>query len=142
MITWYANKTFISIFTRAQFFMIQGSFLLMYKQELKSGKVTNFFSKLTNLWRKIFISRHKMIIFIYKSWSVNSGWLTLFVCSKVTRGDSFASKMLLTISSLQEQRFNKYIVDSLLKKWNLQLFFRGQKCITVTIDFTNKEFVS
>ena len=105
VITWYANKSFISTFARAQFFTIQGSFLLIYKQELKSGKVTSFFSKSTNLWKKIFISRHNMIIFIYKSWSVNSGWLTVFVRSKVTRGDSFALKMLLTIFSLQEQSF-------------------------------------
>ena len=105
VITWYANKSFISTFARAQFFTIQGSFLLIYKQELKSGKVTSFFSKSTNLWKKIFISRHNMIIFIYKSWSVNSGWLTVFVRSKVARGDSFALKMLLTIFSLQEQSF-------------------------------------
>ena len=103
VITWYANKT--SIFAKAQFFSIQGSFLLIYKQKLKSGKVTSLFSKSTNLWKKIFISRHNMIIFIYKSWSVNSGWLILFVRSKVTRGDSFAFKMLITIFSLQEQSF-------------------------------------
>ena len=29
--------------------------------------------------KKIFISRYDMIIFVYKSWSVNSGWVTLFV---------------------------------------------------------------
>ena len=75
------------------YFTIQGLFLLIYKQELKSGKVTSFFSKSTNLWKKIFISRHNMIIFIYKSWSVNSGWLTLFVRSKVTRGDSFNNRL-------------------------------------------------
>ena len=105
VITWYVNKSFISTFAGAQFFTIQGSILLIYKQELKSGKITSFFSKSTNLWKKIFISRHNMIIFIYKSWSVNSGWLTLFVRSKVTRGNSFAFKMLLTIFSLQEQGF-------------------------------------
>ena len=33
--------------------------------------------------------------------SINSGWLTVFVRSKVTRGDSFDFKMLLTISNLQ-----------------------------------------
>ena len=99
------KKIFLSTFARAQFSTIQGSFLLIYKQELKSEKVTSFFSKSTNLWKKIFISRYDMIMFIYKSWSVNSGWLTLFVRSKVTRGDSFAFKMLLTIISLQEQSF-------------------------------------
>ena len=98
-------KKFFSTFARAQFFTIQGSFLLIYKQELKSEKVTSFFSKSTNLWKKIFISRYDMIMFIYKSWSVNSGWLTIFVRSEVTLGDSFAFKMLLTIISLQEQIF-------------------------------------
>ena len=43
------------------FFPIQGSFLLIYKQELKCGKVTIFFSKSTYLWKKIFISRYNMI---------------------------------------------------------------------------------
>ena len=105
VITWYPNKNFISTLARAQFFTIQGSILLIYEQELKSGKVTSFFSKSNNLWKKIFISRHNMIIFIYKSWSVNSGWLILFVRSKMTRGDYFAFKMLLTIFSLQEQSF-------------------------------------
>ena len=97
-------KKFFSTFARAQFFTIQGSFLLIYKQELKSGKVTNFFSKSTNLWKTIFISTYN-IMFIYKFRSVNSGWLTLFV--KVTREDSFAFKMLLTIFSLQEQSFER-----------------------------------
>ena len=139
--TWYANKSFISTFARAQFFTIQGSFLLIYKQELKSEKVTSFFSKSTYLWKKIFIPRYDMIMFMYKSWSVNSGWLTLFVRSKVTRRDSFAFKMLLfSYTSV------KFLASTLLifffKKWNLQLFFCGQKCITVTIDFTNRKFVS
>ena len=67
--------------------------------------LTSFFSKSTNLWKKIFISRYDMIMFIYKSWSVNSGLLTLFDPSKVTQGDSFAFKMLLIIISLQEQSF-------------------------------------
>ena len=51
-----------------------------------------------------------MIIFIYKSLSVNSDWLTLFVRSKVTRRDYFALKVLLTIFSWQEEFFNRYIV--------------------------------
>ena len=59
----------------------------------------------------MFIWRYDMIIFIYKSWSVNSGWQTLFVRSKVARGDSFDFKMLIAIFSLQEQNFNKYIVN-------------------------------
>ena len=71
------------------YFTIQGSFLLIYKQEIKIGKVPSFFSKSTYLWKKIFISRYEMIMFIYKSWSVNSGWMTLFVRSKVTQGDFF-----------------------------------------------------
>ena len=58
-----------------------------------------------------------MIIFIYKFWSINSGWLTLFVSSKVTRGDSFDFKMLLTIS--KSKVFNRYIVG--LKK-NSEIF--------------------
>ena len=118
VITWYCKKSFISTFARAQFFTIQGSFLLIYKQEWKSEKVTSFSSKSTNLWKKIFISRYDMIRFIYKSWSLNSGWLTLFVRAKVTRGDLFAFKMLLTIISLQEKVFNKYIVDQKKKIFN------------------------
>ena len=75
------------------YFTIQGSFLLIYKQELKSGKVTSFFSKSTYLYKKIFISRSDVITVIYKSWSLRSGWLTLFVRSKVTRGDSFNNRL-------------------------------------------------
>ena len=69
-----------------------------------------------------------MIIFIYKFWSVNSGWLTLFVRSKVTRGDSFDFKMLLTISSLQEQSF--WQVHCWFKK-NSEIFnsFCAEKCV-------------
>ena len=107
MIKCYAKKAFIFTFAGAQFLTIQGSFLLIYKQKLKSGKVTSSFSKSTNLWKKIFISRYEMIMFIYKSWSVNSGLMTLFDPSKVTRGDSFALKILLTIISLQEERLWK-----------------------------------
>ena len=97
VIKWYVRKAFIFTFARAT---IQGSFLLIYKQKLKSG-----FSKSTNLWKKIFISRYEMIMFIYKSWSVNSGLMTLFDPSKLTWADSFAFKILVTIISLQEQRF-------------------------------------
>ena len=43
VIKWYAKKSFISTFARAQFFTIQGSFLLIYKQELKCGKVSSLF---------------------------------------------------------------------------------------------------
>ena len=75
------------------YFTIQGSFLLIYKQEIKIGKVPSFFSKSTYLWKKIFISRYDMIMFIYKFWSVNSGWLILFVGSNVTRGDSFNNRL-------------------------------------------------
>ena len=67
----------------------------------RSWKVTMslvFFFQVNFLVKKIFISR-------YESWSVNSGWLTLFVHSKVTRGNSFDFKMLLTIFLLQEQSF-------------------------------------
>ena len=112
------------------FFTIQGSILLIHKQELKSGKVTSFFSKSTNLWKKIFISRHNMIIFIYKSPSVNSGWLILFVRSKVTRGDSLAFKMLLTIFSLQEQSF--FLISTLLilfLKSEIFKYFLGDKSV-------------
>ena len=77
------KKAFIFTFARAQFFTIQGSFLLIYRQKLKSGKVTSSFSKWTNLWKKIFISRYEMIMFIYKSWSLNSSWLTRFVHAKL-----------------------------------------------------------
>ena len=89
----------------AQFFTIQGSFLLIYKQKLKSGKVTRSFWKSTNLLKKIFISRYEMIMFIDKSWCVNSGLITYFDPSKFMRGDSFVFKILLTIITLQEQRF-------------------------------------
>ena len=81
------------------YFTNQKSFL----QKLKSGIVTSFFFKSTYLWRKIFISRYDMIIFIHKSWSVNSGWLTLFISSKITQGNSFDFKTFLTIFSLQGQ---------------------------------------
>ena len=54
------------------------------------------FFKSTYMWKKIFISRYDVVTFIYKSWSVNSGWLTLFVRLKVTQGNSFDFKMLLT----------------------------------------------
>ena len=47
-----------------------------------------FKNKSAYLWKKIFISRYDMFIFIYRCWSVNSAWLTLFICSKDTRGDS------------------------------------------------------
>ena len=62
----------------------------------------------------LIVSRYDMIIFIYKFWSVNSAWLILFASSKVTQGDSFDFKMLLTVFSLQDKVFNKYIAD--LKK--------------------------
>ena len=80
----------------------QKSFLLT---SAEIEKVTRFFFKLIYLWKKIFISRYDLIIFINKSWSVNSGWLTLFVLSKVMRGNSFDFKMLLTIFNLQKQSF-------------------------------------
>ena len=135
------KKSLICTFARAQFSTIQGSILLIYKQELKSGKVTRFFSKPTNLWKKIIISRYDMIMFIYKSWSVNSGWQILFVHAKVTLGDSFAFKILLIIISLQEQSFQQ--VHCWLKKIvKSSTYFCGQKCITVTLKFTNRKFVS
>ena len=142
VITSYANKSFIFTFARAHFFTIQGSILLIYKQKLKNGKVTSFFSKSTNLWKKFFIPRHNMIVFIYKSWSVNSGWLTLFVRSKATRGNSFAFKKLLTIFSLQEQSFYEVHSWFFFKKVKSSTLFCGQKCITITIEFTKREFVS
>ena len=124
------KKAFIFTFARAQFFTIQGSFLLIYRQKLKSGKVTSSFSKWTNLWKKIFISRYEMIMFIYKSWSVNSSLMTLFDPSKVTRGDSFAFKILLTIISWQEQRFLqvhcwflKKIVKTSILFWRAKLYY-------------------
>ena len=67
--------------------------LCWYQQKLKGGKVTNFFFKSIYLWNKVFIPWYDMIIFIYKSWSANSGWLTFFVRSKVTRENSFHLKM-------------------------------------------------
>ena len=90
-------RDFFFTFARAQFFIIQGSFLLIYKRKLKSGKVTRSFSKSTNLRKKIFVSRYEMIMFIYKSWSVNSGLMTLFDPSEVTLGDSFAFKILISL---------------------------------------------
>ena len=67
--------------------------------------------------------------FIYKSWSVNSDWLTLFICSKVTRGDYVAFKMLLTILRLQEQSFQRVHCWFKKKWWNLQLFLWIKKIL-------------
>ena len=55
VIKWYVRKVFIFTFARTQFFIIQGSFLLIYKQKLKSGKVTSSFrSQLTCERRSLF----------------------------------------------------------------------------------------
>ena len=88
------------------------NYFCWYKQKLKNGKVTSFFLiiKLSCERRSLFQNMIWSFLYI-KSWSVNSGWLTLSVRSKVTRGDSFDFKMLLTIFSLQSKVFNKYIVD-------------------------------
>ena len=88
-----------------------------------------FFYKSTYLWKKVFISRYEMIIFTYKSWSVNSGRLTLYLRSKVTRGDSFDFKMLLTIFRLQEQSLWQVRCSLFLKKWDLQLFFANKSVL-------------
>ena len=77
----------------------------------KVEKLLVAFFKSTYLWKKILISRYDMITFTYKSWFINSGWLTIFVRSEVTWGDSFDFKMLLTIFSLKSIVFNKYFVD-------------------------------
>ena len=71
-------------------------------------KLLGFFQANSFVIEDLIISRYDMIIFIYISWSVNSGWLTLFASSKVTRGDSFDFKMLLTVFS-KSKVFNKYI---------------------------------
>ena len=73
--------------------------------KIKVWKSHYVFVKSTYLWKKIFIPRYDMIIFIYKSWSVNSAWLPLLVRSKFMRGDCFNYKMLLTIFNLQERNF-------------------------------------
>ena len=102
VITWYVNKSFISTFAGAQFFTIQGSILLIYKQKLKSGKVTSFFpSQLTCERRSLF----QDITWSHLSRNPSLQILTLFVRLKVTWGNSFAFKMLLSIFSLQEQSF-------------------------------------
>ena len=76
--------------------------------------------------KKIFISGYDMIIFIDKSWSANSSWLTLFVRSKVTRGDSFDFEMLLIIS-LQEQNFEQvHCFLTYKNQWNLQFFLAAK----------------
>ena len=77
----------------------------------KVEKLLVAFFKSTYLWKKILISRYDMITFTYKSWFINSGWLTIFVRSEVTWGDSFDFKMLLTVFSLKSIVFNKYFVD-------------------------------
>ena len=79
-----------------------------------------FFYKSTYLWKKVFISRYEMIIFTYKSWSVNSGF---------TRGDSFDFKMLLTIFRLREQSLWQVRCSLFLKKWDLQLFFANKSVL-------------
>ena len=78
---------------------------IIYQQKLKSEKVISFFVKSTYLWKKTFISRNDMIVFIYKSWSANSERITFFVRWKITRGDSLDFNVFLTTFSLQEQSF-------------------------------------
>ena len=75
------------------YFTIQGSFLLIYKQELKSGKVISFFFQSNLIVKEDLYFKIWHDLFIYKSWSVNSGWLTLSAPSKVTRGDSFDNQL-------------------------------------------------
>ena len=98
------QKSFISTFARAKFFTIHRSFLLI-SRNLKVEKPLVFFSKSVNLWKKIFISRYDMIMFICKSWSINSGWLILFLHLNVTRGDSFALKTLLNVAKFLGSTF-------------------------------------
>ena len=71
---------------------------------------------------------YDIIMFIYKSWSVNFGSLTLFVRSKVTGGDSFAFKALLTIISLQEQSFQQ-VHCWFKKKVKSSTLFLRTKCV-------------
>ena len=71
---------------------------------------------------------YDIIMFIYKSWSVNFGSLTLFVRSKVTGGDSFAFKALLTIISLQEQSFQQ-VHCWFKKKGKSSTLFLRTKCV-------------
>ena len=94
-----------------------------YQQKLKSGKVTSFFlSQLTCERRSL--SKDMTWSFL----SINPGlWLT-DPFRTLKRGDSFDFKRMLTIFSLQEKVFNKYIVD-LKKKWNLQLFFADKSVL-------------
>ena len=83
---------------------------------------SQIFFKSTYSWKKILISRYSMLIFIYKFGSVNSGWLIILIRSKVTQGDCFDFKMLLTIFNLQKQSF---------KQGTLLIFKRIVKCSTL-----------
>ena len=73
------------------YFTSQGSFLLIYKQELKSGKV--FSPSQLTCDRTSLCQDMTWSMFVNKSWSVNSDWLTLLVRSKVTRGVSFNNRL-------------------------------------------------
>ena len=73
------------------YFTNQESYMLT-SAKMKKWKIwffLFFFVNSTYLWKRIFIPRYDMIIFIYKSLSVNSGRLTLFIRSEVEWGFSF-----------------------------------------------------
>ena len=95
--------------------------------EIKKRKSQYFFVKLVYLWKKIFISRYDLIIFIYKSWSVNSGWLT---CAQKSREDIlFLSKCCQLYLVYTSKVFNKYIVDFKQKSQIFKSFFADKSIL-------------
>ena len=95
--------------------------------EIKKRKSQYFFVKLVYLWKKIFISRYDLIIFIYKSWSVNSGWLT---CAQKSREEIlFLSKCCQLYLVYKSKVFNKYIVDFKQKSQIFKSFFADKSIL-------------
>ena len=144
---WYVVETYIKSTSWKRYYFVTSSLLIhvnfknqesfsWYQQKLKIGKVT-FFSKSTYYWKKIFISRYDMIIFIYKSWS---GWLLCMLKSHVMWFFWFQNDANYILFAT-----TKFLVSTLLIfKENSEIFnsfFCGQKGITVTINFTNKKFI-
>ena len=108
--------------------------ILLISAKIKNWKSYFFFSKSTYYWKKIFISRYDMIIFIYKSWS---GWLICMLKSHVMWFFWFQNVANYILFAR-----TKFLVSTLLIfKENSEIFnsfFCGQKGITVRINLANK----
>ena len=95
--------------------------------EIKKWKSHYFFVKPAYLWKKIFISRYGLIIFICQSWSVNSGWLT---CAQKSREEIlFLSKCCQLYLVYKSKVFNKYIVDFKQKSQIFKSFFADKSIL-------------